>query len=92
MMMIVEVFVSSVDISVVNVMQHTKIGERRGKEMTNYLVSWTEEIWYRVNIQANSVEEARELFWSGEFDTEESFGGEIQDGVDIKPAELGEKE
>ena len=35
-MMIVEVFVSSVDISVVNVMQHTKIGERRGEAMSIY--------------------------------------------------------
>lgn len=58
--------------------------------MTNYLVSWTEESWYRVNIQANSFEEAKELFWLGEFNTEESkyFGGEIQDGVEITPAEL----
>ena len=54
--------------------------------MTNYLVSWKEEILYRVKIQANSVEEARELFWSGEFDTEESFGGEIRvvdDNIEI---------
>jgi hypothetical protein len=53
--------------------------------MNNYMVSWTEEVWYRVNIQANSIEEAKEMFWSGDFDSSESkeTGGEIQDGINI---------
>ena len=57
--------------------------------MTNYSVSWTQEIWYRATIEANSVEEAREKFWSGEFDTSgtKETGAEIQDGIDIEELE-----
>lgn len=57
--------------------------------MSNYVVSWTEETWYRVNIQANSEQEAREKFWNGDFDMDESkeTGAEIQDGIDITLAD-----
>lgn len=57
--------------------------------MTNYSVSWTQEIWYKVNIKANSAEEAKEKFWSGEFDTSDTkeTGAEIQDGIDIEELE-----
>ena len=50
-----------------------------------YTISWTEENWYRVRIEAKSIEEARELFWAGEFDSAgvKNTGTEIQDGVDI---------
>ena len=53
--------------------------------MTNYVVSWTEETWYRVNIQADSEEQAREKFWEFDFDQEESkqFGEEVQDSIEI---------
>ena len=57
--------------------------------MTNYLVSWTQEIWNRENIEANSVQEAKEKFWSGEYDTSDTkeTGAEIQDGIDIDELE-----
>jgi len=57
--------------------------------MDKYVVSWTEEIWQKVIIEAESKEEARELFYSGEFniDSVKVTGGEIQDGVDINKLE-----
>ena len=53
--------------------------------MTKYLISWTEEVWQNVVIEAESKEQVRELFYSGEFDmdTVKVTGGEIQDGIDI---------
>ena len=57
--------------------------------MSKYSISWTQEIWNRATIEANSVEEAREKFWLGEFDisgTKET-GAEIQDGIDIEELE-----
>ncbi len=36
--------------------------------MTKYLISWTEEVWQNVVIEAESREQVRELFYSGEFD------------------------
>jgi U3 small nucleolar RNA-associated protein 14 len=57
--------------------------------MTKYLVSWTEEVWQRVVIEAESREQVRELFFSGEFDMDTILvtGGEIQDGIDIEELE-----
>ena len=57
--------------------------------MTKYLISWTEEVWQRVVIEAESKEQVRELFFSGEFDmdTVKVTGGEIQDGIDIDELE-----
>jgi hypothetical protein len=57
--------------------------------MDKYVVSWTEEIWQKVIIEAESEEEARELFYYGEFniDSVKVTGGEIQDGVDINKLE-----
>lgn len=57
--------------------------------MSKYLISWTEEIWQNVVIESESKEEARELFYSGEFDMEtvKVTGGEIQDGIDIDELE-----
>ena len=59
---------------------------------TNYVVSWTEEVCYRVNIKANSAEEAKELLCAGEYDSTscKETGGEIQDGIDAWPAYTGE--
>lgn len=50
-----------------------------------YTVAWTEENWYKVRIEAESIEQAKELFWAGEFDPSgvKNTGTEIQDGVDI---------
>ena len=59
---------------------------------TNYVVSWTEEVWYRVNIKANTPEEAIELFRAGEYNADESkeTGGEIQDGIGVWRADTGQ--
>ena len=56
--------------------------------MTKYLISWTEEVWQNVVIEAESKEQVRELFYSGEFDmdTVKVTGGEIQDGIAIRPS------
>lgn len=53
--------------------------------MAKYEVEWTKEVWYRSTVEANSLEEARKLFWSGEYDDEldENIGTEIQDSVEI---------
>ena len=50
-----------------------------------YTVAWTEENWYKVRIEANSAEEAKELLWTGDFDSAgvKNTGTEIQDGVDV---------
>lgn len=57
--------------------------------MSKYLISWTEEVRQRVVIEAESMEQVRELFYSGEFDmdTVKITGGEIQDGIDIEEEE-----
>jgi len=54
--------------------------------MTKYLISWTEEIWQNVVIDADSEQEAMDKFWSVNFDTEsvKIFGGEVQEGVDVE--------
>ena len=57
--------------------------------MAHYVVDWTREVWYRSKIEADSLEEAREKFWSGDYDDEvdDIFGSEIQDSVEIREAE-----
>lgn len=56
--------------------------------MAKYLVSFTQEQWYTVEINANSEEDAREVFWSGYWDWESArlVGEETQDGIDIEEA------
>lgn len=53
--------------------------------MAKYQIEFTDEIWQRIIIEANSEDEAREIFASGEFDWTDvqTFGGEIQDSVEI---------
>jgi TolB-like protein len=57
--------------------------------MAHYVVDWTREVWYRSKIEADSLEEAREKFWSGDYDDEldDIFGSEIQDSVEIREVE-----
>ena len=54
--------------------------------MGTFEISWTEETWMRMRVQAESVDHARELFWSGglNFDEAWDFGSEIQDSVDVR--------
>lgn len=57
--------------------------------MPTYRIEWTEEIWNRLEIEAETEEEARELFHMGEFDYEavKITGGEIQDSIEIVEVE-----
>ena len=57
--------------------------------MASYLISFTEEEWYNISIEADSFEEAKEKFWSGDFDHEDIIhtGTEIQESIDIEEIE-----
>jgi hypothetical protein len=52
--------------------------------MAIYKVDWTEEVWHRVRIEADSEEQARDIFWNSlefGFDDNTFYGAEIQDSV-----------
>lgn len=57
--------------------------------MARFKIDWTEEVWNRVFVEADSYAEARELFWNNDFDLEtvEITGGEIQDSVYVMEVE-----
>ena len=54
--------------------------------MPKYLISWTEEDWYKVVIEADSATEAMGKFQDHDFDPEDvrHTNTEIQDGIDIE--------
>jgi hypothetical protein len=54
--------------------------------MPKYLISWTEESWYEVDIVADSKEEALDIFHLNEYDREGiiNIGWEMQDSVEIE--------
>jgi len=54
--------------------------------MAQFLVSYTEENWYRVVIEAKDEQEAKDKFWEFDFDVESAklTGLEIQDGIDVE--------
>lgn len=53
--------------------------------MATWKIDWTEEVWYRAVIEADTEEDARALFESGELWDEASvFGSEVQDSVEIE--------
>ena len=51
-----------------------------------YYVEYTEEAWYRIEVEAENREEARKKFYSGEIDLDNAyqFGGQISDGISIE--------
>jgi hypothetical protein len=59
---------------------------RRTLAMPKYLISWTEENWYNITIEADSAEEAKDKFYNHEFDYEDSIlvGSELQDSVEAE--------
>jgi hypothetical protein len=59
--------------------------------MAQYHISWTEEDWYTITIEADSLEAAKEKFWTHDFDHEDIIhtGTEIQDSVDIMEVSNG---
>jgi regulation of enolase protein 1 (concanavalin A-like superfamily) len=48
------------------------VSDCKEREMTNYLIGWAIEEQYRVNIMADSPEEALQKFHDGEFDLDEA--------------------
>lgn len=53
-----------------------------------YEIKYTEETWYRLEIEADSEEQARDKFFSGEWEGEPTiFGGELQDGISVEELE-----
>jgi hypothetical protein len=53
--------------------------------MAKFQIDWTEEVWYRAVVDADSLEQAREKFWAGEYnDDAHSYGMEVQDSVEIE--------
>jgi hypothetical protein len=59
--------------------------DRRIK-MAKYLISFTEEDWYNITIEADSLEEAKDKFWSQDYDHEDirHTGTEIQEDIDVE--------
>jgi hypothetical protein len=57
--------------------------------MSKYEISFTEEVWKVVVIEASNEEEARKKFWEFDFDetTERVTGGEVQESLDIEEVE-----
>lgn len=51
--------------------------------MAKYKVEWTEETWYRMEIEANSEYEAKEKLLLGEVDLDKAkvFGSQVQDSI-----------
>lgn len=54
--------------------------------MTKYLISWVEEDWLNVLIEADSADEARDKFYNSEFDDQHivHIGTELQDSVEVE--------
>jgi hypothetical protein len=54
--------------------------------MSNYLISFTEEEWYNVTIEADSFQEAKDKFWSHDFDLEDIVhtNTEIKESINIE--------
>ena len=58
--------------------------------MPKFEFEWTEELFYRATIEADTKQEAIDLWSSGEYPEYhhlEHYGSEIQDGVNITEVE-----
>lgn len=55
--------------------------------MAKYQIEWTEEMWKRIVVDADSREEVWKKFSSGDFDDEmyetEAYGSSTQDSIEI---------
>ena len=51
--------------------------------MAKFKVEWTREVWYQSEVEADTLEEAREKFWAGDYDDDLDTitGSEIADDV-----------
>jgi len=56
--------------------------------MPKYRIEYTIERWYRIDVEAESAERAREMFHNDEIDYQthptKDLGSELQDSVTIK--------
>lgn len=54
--------------------------------MPKYIIKFQEEIWYDIEVEANTEELAKEKFWMGELDLSNAIkqGGEIQEEMIIE--------
>jgi hypothetical protein len=54
--------------------------------MSKYLISFTEEEWYNITIEADSATQAMGMFWAHDFNLEDIVhtGTEIQESIDIE--------
>lgn len=57
--------------------------------MAKFIVDYTEERWFSIEIEADTEEEASEKFWMGDCDFEkaENIGGEIQQSIQVTEKE-----
>lgn len=53
--------------------------------MGRYFIHWTEEVWHRSIVEADTEEDAYNTFWEGDFDfiDDQITGGEVQDSIEI---------
>lgn len=51
--------------------------------MPKYKVAWTREQWFYVHIEASDESVALAKFWEGDYENEQQFGSEIQEGIDV---------
>jgi len=58
--------------------------------MPKYEIEWTQELWFRITVEAKDKQEAIDKWSSGDYDGYENlehYGMDIQDGVDITEIE-----
>jgi len=53
--------------------------------MAKFMIHWTEELWYRMEVEAESVQEVLDKFHGGEyeFDGAVNTNVELQDSVEV---------
>ena len=53
--------------------------------MAKYMIHWTEELWYRMEVEADSKQEALDKFHGGgyDFDNAVNTNVETQDSIEI---------
>lgn len=55
--------------------------------MPKFQIDWTEEVWKRVTVEAESEEDVLTRFIEGEFEDVEPYSGETQDSIEITEVE-----
>jgi hypothetical protein len=59
--------------------------------MPKYEIQWTDELWYKLTVEAESEEIALDKFLSNEYDLGDAdlFGSELQDSITIEEKDNG---